>query len=136
MEKKITKREVLESIVAAIEAGTATFGEVDVADVKAFAENEIVLLDKKAVKAKERAAAKKAEGDELTEVIKQVLGDELETIADITARIEGPDVSVHKVTYRLNALYKAGEIEKGEVVIPATEDTKARKVVGFCKLAD
>ena len=133
-EKKITKRDILIDIIEAAKDGTATFGCGNEA-VIAFAENEIELLDKKAAKAKERAAAKKAEGDELATVVASVLTNELQSIPDITAQIEGEDVSVGKVQYRLRVLVENGNAVKGEIKIPATEGSKGRTIVGY-KLPD
>ena len=94
--------------------------------------SEIALLDKKAAKAKETAAKKRAEGDELTDAVRAALSNEqLEPIADIAARIEGEDVTVSKVTYRLTQLVKNGEAEKGEISIPGGEGVKARKIMGY-----
>ena len=135
--EKMTKRNVYEALINLGTNGNLTYttdeGEVEITgeDLVAFAENEIALLDKKAVKAKERAAAKRAEGDALTEAVAAVLGDEFESIADIAVRVEGEDVSVAKVGYRLRKLVEAGRAEKGELTIPATEGSKARKVVAY-----
>jgi hypothetical protein len=127
--EKITKREMFEAIVEAAKGAEFKF---TAEDVITFAENEIALLDKKAVKAKERAATKKAEADELTAVVRQVMSTEdFEPIAEIAARIEGEDVTVAKVTYRLTQLVKSGEAEKQELTIPGGEGVKARKVQGY-----
>ena len=98
-----------------------------------FFEAEIASLEKKAVKAKEAAAKKKAEADELLELVYGALSDEeFGTIADIVGRLEDVDgVTVGKVQYRLNALARDGRAEKTQITIPATEDTKARKVVAY-----
>ena len=136
--EKMTKRNVYEALINLAKTGELTYVEGDTEVVVtgealiAFAENEIALLDKKAVKAKERAASKRAEGDELTAAVKAVMSTEdFEPIAEIAARIEGEDVTVAKVTYRLTQLVKNGEAEKSELTIPATEGSKARKVQGY-----
>ena len=136
--EKMTKRNVYEALINLAKTGELTYAEGDTEVVVtgealiAFAENEIALLDKKAVKAKERAASKRAEGDELTAAVKAVMSTEdFEPIAEIAARIEGEDVTVAKVTYRLTQLVKNGEAEKSELTIPATEGSKARKVQGY-----
>lgn len=134
--EKITKRTMFAAIIAnasdmtvETEDGVIT---IAAADVAAFAQNEIDLLDKKAAKAKTRAAEKRAEGDELTAAVETALSaDEFEPIATIAARIEGEDVTISKVTYRLTQLVKAGKAEKQEVTIPATEGNKSRKVQGY-----
>ena len=128
MENKITKREMYEAIIEMVNGGEMKY---DATEFVAFCENEIALLDKKAVKAKERAAVKRAEGDELTSAVEAVLGDEFEVIADIAARVEGEDVTVAKVTYRLGQLVKAGKAEKTEMTIAGKDGQKARKVVAY-----
>ena len=127
--EKITKREMYEAIIEVMNGGELKY---DPADVIAFCENAIALLDKKAAKAKETAAKKRAEGDELTDAVRAVLSaDTFEPISDIAARIQGDDVTVAKVTYRLTQLVKNGEAEKSEITVPATETSKARKIQGY-----
>lgn len=136
--EKITKREMYEALINLATTGNLEYdsaeGAVTVTGdaLKAFAENEIALLDKKAVKAKERAATKRAEGDALTDAVRAAMStEEFEPIADIAARIEGEDVTVAKVTYRLTQLVKNGEAEKSELTIPGGEGQKSRKVQGY-----
>lgn len=127
--EKLTKRSVYEALLKMVtETGTLDITEED---LKTFCENEIALLDKKAEKAKERAATKRAEGDALTDAVRSALTGEFEPIADIAARIEGEDVTVSKVQYRLGQLVKNGEAEKEQITIPATDTTKARKVMAY-----
>ena len=127
--EKLTKRSVYEALLKMVtETGTLDITEDE---LKTFCENEIALLDKKAEKAKERAATKRAEGDALTDAVRGALTGEFEPIADIAARIEGEDVTVSKVSYRLGQLVKAGEAEKEQITVPATETTKARKIMAY-----
>jgi len=123
---KLTDRKIYTAIVE------GTFEDLDTDTIVAWAEKKIAQLDNKAAKAKETAAKKKAEGDELTDAVLAAVTDEFETIADIAARIEGEDVTVSKVAYRLNAASKAGKLEKGEMTIEG--DGKKRRVVAY-KLA-
>ena len=131
--EKLTKRSVYEALINYAATGVMSYdgNEITAEDLAAFAENEIALLDKKAEKAKERAATKRAEGDALTDAVRDALTSEFEPIADIAARIEGDDVTVAKVQYRLGQLVKAGEAEKAQITIPATETTKARKIMAY-----
>ena len=136
--EKMTKRNVYEALINYANSGVMAYaadeGDVVVTTeaLAAFAENEIALLDKKAVKAKERAATKRAEGDELTAVVRQVMStEEFEPIADIAARIEGEDVTLSKVTYRLGQLVKNGEAEKEQITVPSGEGQKARKIMAY-----
>lgn len=136
--EKITKREMYEALINLATTGNLEYdsaeGAVTVTGdaLKAFAENEIALLDKKAVKAKERAATKRAEGDALTDAVRAAMStEEFEPIADIAARIEGEDVTVSKITYRLGQLVKNGEAEKTQIEIVGDEGQKKRKVVAY-----
>jgi hypothetical protein len=101
--------------------------------VTAFCDKEIASLDAKAAKAKERAAAKKAEADVLMGQVEDALTNEFQTIADIATAVAAvnPDSTVSKVTYRLTKLVEAGVAEKTQTTIPATEGTKARKVQAY-----
>ena len=134
--EKITKREMYEAIKETFETGSCKF---DAATVVAFCEKEIASLDSKAAKAKERAAAKKAEAeaDGLTDLVAAALTDEFQVIADIAAAVaeSDADATVSKVTYRLGKLVEAGKAEKTQVTIPATEGSKARKVQAYRALA-
>ena len=123
--EKMTKKEMY-SLIAELCA--------DNADIVAFCENEVAKLDAKAAKAKEKAAEKKVEGDELRDAVQAALTDEFEPIADIAARVEGEDVTVAKVTYRLTALVKAGLAEKAEIKVSA-EGEKTRKIMGYKAVA-
>ena len=128
--EKITKREMYEAIKETFETGTCKF---DAATVTAFCDKEIAALDAKAAKAKERAAAKKAEADVLMGQVEDALTDEFQVIADIAAAVAevNADATVSKVTYRLGKLVEAGVAEKTQVTIPATETSKARKVQAY-----
>jgi multidrug resistance efflux pump len=132
--EKITKREMFEAIKETFETGKCKY---DAAVVTAFCDKEIASLDSKAAKAKERAAAKKAEADGLTDLVAAALTDEFQVIADIAATVaeSDADATVSKVTYRLGKLVEAGKAEKTQVTIPATEGSKARKVQAYRALA-
>ena len=130
-EKKITKKEFYAGIIEAMQTGNSPIAPDEVI---AFCENEIALLDKKAEKAKARAAAKRAEGDELTDVVKAALTDEFATRADIALKVAetyGEDATVAKVGYRLTQLVAAGAAEVTDIKIAATETSKARTIKGY-----
>jgi hypothetical protein len=134
--EKMTKKETLEMIIDLLNTAY-DLGEEKVEMAVEYCEKEIAALDRKAEKAKETAAKKKAENDALLEVVYDALGeDEFETIAAIAKRVVDvePEATVGKVQYRLTALAKEGRAEKSTIVIPATEDTKMRKVVGYRKI--
>ena len=118
--EKITKRAMFEAIKETFETGSCKF---DAATVVEFCDKEIASLDSKAAKAKERAAAKKAEADGLTDLVAAAVAE------------SDADATVSKVTYRLGKLVEAGKAEKTQVTIPATEGSKARKVQAYRALA-
>jgi hypothetical protein len=132
--EKITKREMFEAIKETFETGKCKY---EAAVVTAFCDKEIASLDSKAVKAKERAAAKKAEADVLMGQVEAALTDEFQTIADVATAVAtvNEDATTSKVQYRLSKLVEAGVAVKEQITIPATETTKARKVMAY-KLAD
>ena len=125
MEKKITKRENFLSIIEVL----VEAGHEDLANV---IKHEIELLQNKAAKAKATAAKKKVEGDALRDAVQAVLTDELATIAEVTAKVEGEDVTSAKVQFRLNALVSAGIASKEQVVVG--EGDSKRKLMAY-KLA-
>lgn len=115
-DKKITKAEVL-NIIAEVMA--------DNADVVAYCENELALLESKKIKAKERADAKRAAGDELQAAIAEVLTDAPQTRDDILAQVtNGEDeLTVGKIQAKLNNLVKFGQASKCTV---KTEEGKTK----------
>ena len=124
-EVKVTKKDWYAQIRAVVEASDNEQKE----GILGFIDHEVELLEAKAAKAAERAASKKADGDELRNAVQAVLTDELQTIDVITAQIEGEDITKAKVTARLTQLVKAGVATKDMV---KTEDS--RKVTAY-KLA-
>lgn len=129
---KITKKTHLNSLIALISAAqvAGVAGDFDFDALNAYCVNEIGLLDKKAAKAKENAAAKKSEKDELCLAVEAALTNDFQTRQDVTDRIDGDDVTVAKVGYRLTKLVELGVAEKAEVSVPGAEG-KARKVVAY-----
>ena len=131
MEKKITKREMYEAIKTGCTTGEWTVSDAEIVE---FCDNEIALLDKKAIKAKERAAEKRAAGDELTDAVRAALTDEFAIIADIAAKVAetyGEDATVAKVTYRLGQLVKNGEAENTDVKVAGGEGQKTRTIKAY-----
>ena len=104
-----------------------------------FVNHEIELLEAKAASAAKRAAAKRAAGDELREMVLNTLSDtEFMTIDDIVAAIGNPDVTKNKVTARLTQLGEKGlgVVEKTQVTVePSIEGGKSRKVSAYKRIA-
>ena len=123
-EKKVTKAMMFEAVREVVEASDAEMKT----EMVEFIDKQLEQLAAKAEKAKARAAEKKVAGDELREVVKQVLTDEFQTIDAITAQIAGEDVTKAKVTARLTQLIKSEEAVKEQV------KAGSRKVMAY-KLA-
>ena len=128
---KITKAMVLNSLKGAYAdvAGDTVIGDVTVADVIDYIDTTLEQLEKKAAKAKETAAKKKAEGDELKAAVLEALTDEFETREAIFNKIEGEEgdnITVAKVGARLTQLVASGEAVKDEI---KPEGSKSKKVV-------
>ena len=117
-DKKITKAEVLAIIAEAM---------ADNADVVAYCENELALLENKKIKAKERAVKKRAAGDELQAEVAAVLTDAPATRDDILAAVieatGDEELTVGKIQAKLNNLVKFGQASKCTV---KTEDNKTK----------
>lgn len=133
MEKTtVTKREMYSAIRTAVETQAVDFGDTVTAQmVKEFCDKEIATLDARADKAKERAAQKKAQGDEMTEAVYAALSTEdFQTLAAVVKATDGDDVTAGKVQYRLKVLVDSGRAVRGEVVL-TSEDGKKRTVTGY-----
>lgn len=126
MEKK-TKKEMWLSILEIKEVA-------DNEDLVAFINREIDAIDKKAEKAKERAAKKAEESDSLREkiysVLTEIANSDFVPIADIVAAIGEEDITPAKVTARLTKLVEAGRVEKQEISLESGTGTK-RRVQGY-----
>ena len=107
-EKRKTKKEYFTEIKdLLVEKGEDRLAEV--------IDKEIALLDKKAMKSKERAAQRKAEGDELRDTISGILTEELQTAEEILEQIDDEEITKAKVVARLTQLISLGEAEKEQV---------------------
>ena len=106
--EKITKKayfEMLKDIVAATDTA-------DKDNLLAFIDTNIAQLDAKAAKAKEKAAEKKVEGDELREKIAACLTTEPKDIATILDEVGDKELTRAKVTARLAQLINLGTATK------------------------
>lgn len=119
--EKMTKAMWLEEIKGVIEAADYEHK----AEAVEFIDKQLASLAVKAEKAKERAAKAKEDGDELRAAVQAVLTEELQSIDDIVAQIEGEDITKAKVTARLTALVKA-EIAKKEQI-----KVDSRKIMAY-----
>ena len=121
---KMTEREIYTAMMD---------GTLDADVAREFAEKKLAQLDKRNASAAKRAAAKRAEGDELREAVYEVLTEtptDRGTITDLVNEAIGGELSAAKVGARLNALFKDGRISKENIKI-AGEDGKQKTVVGY-----
>lgn len=132
MEKvKVTKKDYFTKVIELLN-GALDFGfdpDEDVDAVIAFCEKEIAALEKRSAKAKETAAAKKAESDPLTEAVAAILPADFTGVDDIVALMNDPEITRGKVQYRLTQLVKAGTAEKGELAVVV--DGKNKKIAAY-----
>ena len=124
--KKVTKKENYEMLMEIVENSNSEM-KVELVD---FITKQIESIDAKAAKAKEKAAEKRAEGDELRAAVKAVLTEELQTAEEILAQFEDEELTKAKIVARLTQLVKNGEASKEEV---KTEEGK--KIMAY-KLAE
>ena len=120
---KMTEREIYTAMID---------GTIDFAILKEFGEKKLAQLDKRNASASARAKAKRAEADELTEVVFGFVTDEPKTRDQITAEVieSGLDVTVGKVQARLTALIRDERIVKAKAKTVG-EDGKAKVVTVY-----
>lgn len=121
MANKITEREIYNSILN---------GTVDQATLCEFAEKKLAQLDKRNASAQRRAAAKRAEGNAITEDIFGILSAERMTREQV-AQAYGSELSVAKVGSRLNQLVEAGRVQKETIKVANAEGRMVNKVAYF-----
>ena len=125
---KVTKKDVLSAIATIItEDFKVQVGDVTVTaeDVNAYIEKTIDQLNAKNEKAKERAAEKKADGDELRAKIEALLTEDFQTGDEITAALNDPEITKAKVIARLTQLVKS------EKAIKTTVKVDNRKIMAY-----
>jgi len=119
-EKKLTKKDMFLMIKDILVEEDVENKE----ELITFVDNQIASLDKKAEKAREKAAEKRAAGDELKGLVKSLLTNEYQTLNDLLAQINDEEVTRAKVQARATALVKDGYAEKADL---KTEDGKTIK---------
>ena len=145
MATKTTKKECYTMLIDIVEHAVDTGYLEDTNTIDTlmnFLKNEIRLLESKAEAARNRAIAKKAEGDELRQTVLDVLSDtDYQTIDQILAKVHDitcdDEITRAMVASRLAQLGEKGtnQIEK-QTNSHTTEGGKARRVTTYRKLAD
>ena len=118
---KITKKDRFNSIKALCEAIGSMDG-FDIEGIIAFCDKEVATMDARAEKSKERAAEKRALGDELQDAIYAVLTEEPMTREQILGLLDPAlDAKAGKVSFRLNVLADNGKVVKGFANVPGAD---------------
>lgn len=125
--KKITKKERYAELIQIVEA-SENDNKGELVD---FLKKEIEALNKKAEKAAEANAKKRAESDELLATIKGLLTDDLQTTEDILEQLDTEDITKAKVTSRLSKLVRENIAEKAQ-----TKSDDGRRVVAYKLVAE
>lgn len=116
-ENKMTKREFLTMVNAVANGEVPMDAEgnvVELAELGAFAVDEIGKLDAANAKKKERAAEKSAEKEPIFAQVKGLLTSEPQTAQEIGAQA---DMSTQKAVWFLNQLVDRGEAVKGQTKV-------------------
>jgi len=118
--EKITKRDILGMIAEKC---------ADDAVIVEYCEKEIASLDAKAVKAKERALAKRAAGDELQAVIASLLTNEPQTAEQLLAQIEDEsgELTKQKIVAKMRNLVDTNQASKCDIKIEVDGKNVSRK---------
>lgn len=126
--EKITKRDYYENIKAVL-AGD----EVGIAreELIAFCDKELTNLANKSERAKAAAAKKREAGDILTDTVRSVLTEDLQTVPEIVEAIGDENITNAKVIYRLNALFNKGEVRKEVIVASNEEGGRAKRFTAY-----
>lgn len=107
---RVEMYEVIKGIVVASDCE-------DKVELVEFIDNQVGQINAKAEKARARAAAKKAEGDELAHVVKHCIDEDYADIDTILERVvaEGYEATRAKVAARAGQLVKLGYVEKEQL---------------------
>ena len=124
MEKNYTKAQKYEMIEEIL--NTVDGENIDM--LIEFVQKEQAALARKATKAKEKAAEKKTEIDELGNAVLSVLNGEPKTRDEVFALVEFEDATLAKVGARLTKLVDAGLVIKSEVKATTASGKKTTRM--------
>ena len=134
MENKMTKMEKFQAIEEIL--GNVDGDNIDM--LIEFVQGEQAALARKATKAKEKAAEKKTEIDELGNAVLGVLTADPMTRDEVFALVEdfSADVSIAKVGARLTRLVELGQVQKNEVKATTASGKKTTRMAYALALTD
>lgn len=119
---KLTKKDFYAAIKEMIiMSEVETVGEIPTEEVIAFIDKTVEQIGTKAARAKEKAAEKRSEGDEIFKVVVEALTEELQTIDEITEAVVAAtgdeEITKSKVTARLTKAVKDEVARKEQVKV-------------------
>lgn len=117
---KITAKEMYNAMRNALE-GMETVDNLPTDEVLEFIDKKVAQLDAKAAKARERAEAKKVEGDELREAVLAQVTEDFQTADAITEALGDETISKSKVVARLTQLVRAGLVQKEQAKVDGSK---------------
>ena len=117
-EKKFTKVEKFEMIRDILVGDGSTEMTEQTGMLVDFVDSQIEQIQAKAEKSKERAAAKKAEGDELRKTVQSLLTDEYQSIDDIFTQIDDEDVTLYMMNPKSPCFIKDEEENYIYLILP------------------
>lgn len=97
-------------------------------DLVEFCNTKIAQIENKALKAKEKAAEKKANGDELRDLVQKTLTKEFQTVDALVVAIGNDDITKGKIVNRLTSLVKNELVEKTDVKTDDGRTVKAYRL--------
>lgn len=124
--EKYTKTNKLADIEKILNTVVST--EYDIPALIEFVQGEQAALARKAEKARETAAAKKTEIDELGEAVLAVLTAEPQTRDQIADQVDVAESTIAKVGARLTKLVAAGRAVKTEIASTSASGKKSTKM--------
>ncbi len=125
-ENRYTKTNKLADIEKILNTVDST--EYDIPALIEFVQGEQAALARKAEKARETAAAKKTEIDELGEAVLAVLTAEPQTRDQIADQVDVAESTIAKVGARLTKLVAAGRAVKTEIASTSASGKKSTKM--------
>lgn len=134
MENKMTKMEKFQAIEEIL--GNVDGDNIDM--LIEFVQGEQAALARKATKAKEKAAEKKTEIDDLGNAVLAVVTGEPKTRDEIFEAVEfdGEEISVAKIGARLTRLVELGKVQKSEVKAVTASGKKTTRMAYALALTD
>lgn len=132
--KKISDKEFFENVISIMTTGEAT---LDPQEMIEKAQQKIASIERKAERAKELRAEKRAAGDELLELVKACLTNDWNIAANIAAEISektGETFSRQKISARLTKLVKDGFAVESDMIL--TKENGKKNTAKSYKLAD